>query len=417
MSPIKDKKILLILTGSIGAYKAATLISSLKKQQAVVKTVTTASALKFIGESTLEGLSGLKNESDLFQSGDQMSHISLARWADLIFVYPGTANFIGQWALGLAPDLPTTLLLATDVSTPQFLAPAMNPSMWESPVVQQHLEKLKARGVKVFYGESGVMACGESGMGRLYEPDNALELIIQFFTPQAGPRVLITYGGTEESIDSVRSIKNTSTGLTGSALTDYLSKKGYQVTALRSKIAPKSASAQKQKTFTDFASLQKVLEQELQTQKFQAVIHLAAVSDYSVLEVLDSNQNPIPVSRKVSVDGDIFIHLKKNPKLLSLLKSYSQNKKLIVVGFKLTVENQIQESHQAVNQLFGGDQVDYIVHNDLSKISEKSHGYSIFNAWGEKQSGATKAELFKDIDKLLADEFQNTRSINHDAHP
>lgn len=173
-------KFLLKLSGSIAAFKACALLSRLVREGHEVQTVASRSALQFIGTATLEGLSGRPVLTDLFEHGRQMDHIHHNRWADAVLFCPATAQSINALAAGTGGDsLLTTFFLAHDFSKPYFLVPAMNQAMYAHPATQHSMERLRAWGIKIIEGEAGLQACGESGMGRMAEPDDIYARLAQ----------------------------------------------------------------------------------------------------------------------------------------------------------------------------------------------------------------------------------------------
>jgi phosphopantothenoylcysteine decarboxylase/phosphopantothenate--cysteine ligase len=267
--PLKGAKILFQLSGSIACFKACALLSSLVKAGFDIEVVATPSALKFVGEATLEGLTGRRVHTDTFESGRYMSHIHLMRWADLIILCPATANTLNKFASGLGEDLVSTLFLAHDFKKPYLVAPAMNQSMYAHPALQKSLSTLSGWGLTMLKTGNGSLACGENGEGRMLEPieiqaaiESALDLqrvsqhapsrhardkrasgsaTHEVSTSESGlnsdraqKHILITSGGTEEPIDGVRSITNTSTGHTGAELATWFADHGANVTLLHS---------------------------------------------------------------------------------------------------------------------------------------------------------------------------------------
>ncbi|MCG8011426.1 MAG: bifunctional phosphopantothenoylcysteine decarboxylase/phosphopantothenate--cysteine ligase CoaBC, partial [Candidatus Thiodiazotropha weberae] len=228
MSCLKNKKILLGVTGGIAAYKSAVLLRGLLKEGAEVRVVMTAAARSFVTPLTFQALSGHPVHTELLDPEQEsaMDHISLARWADLVLVAPATANFMAKLATGQADDLLTTLCLAT--TAPISIAPAMNHQMWLNGATQENLEKLCARGVICWGPAEGDQACGENGPGRMVEPELLLQQVQHFFTQGtlSGVRVLMTAGSTREPIDPVRFIGNRSSGKMGFALAQALSEQG-----------------------------------------------------------------------------------------------------------------------------------------------------------------------------------------------
>jgi phosphopantothenoylcysteine decarboxylase/phosphopantothenate--cysteine ligase len=214
------KQILLGVSGGIAAYKSAELVRLLRKQGAVVRVVMTQSATQFISPLTFQALSGYPVHVDLLDANTEsaMSHISLARWADVLLIAPATANIIAKCSHGLADDLLSTLYLA--VECPVYIAPAMNQAMWHKTITQENIAKLKSQGVTIIDPESGEQACGEIGVGRMAEPASICE---QLLTRPVDPclqglRVLVSAGPTREPLDPVRYISNRSSGKMGYAI-------------------------------------------------------------------------------------------------------------------------------------------------------------------------------------------------------
>jgi phosphopantothenoylcysteine decarboxylase/phosphopantothenate--cysteine ligase len=217
---LKGKRILLGLSGGIAAYKAAELARLLVKAGADVRAVMTDAALRFVTPVTLQALTGQTVWTDLWDPriADNMGHIELSRDRELILVAPASADFMAKVAQGLADDLLSTLVLAR--RCPLMLAPAMNVEMWQNPATQRNVSRLRADGVLLSGPASGGQACGEMGMGRMTEPADVLRDLEFFFQPKslAGRRVVVTAGPTEEPIDPVRVITNTSSGKMGYAV-------------------------------------------------------------------------------------------------------------------------------------------------------------------------------------------------------
>lgn len=213
---LKDKHIVLAVTGGIAAYKSCELVSRLKKAGAQVRVVLTAHACAFVPPLTFETLSGNPAYTDQFDRKFEIEHVALARWADAMVVAPATANCMGKLAAGIADDLVTTTLLA--MTAPVLLAPAMNSAMWRHPATQANLQTLKARGVHFVGPASGLLACGDVDVGRMSEPEQIVSAIDELLAGRqdmAGLRVLVTAGPTVEAIDPVRFITNRSSGRMG----------------------------------------------------------------------------------------------------------------------------------------------------------------------------------------------------------
>lgn len=387
------RKLLFKISGSIAAFKACALISRLVKEGVDIQVVATPSALKFVGAATLEGLTGKKVFSEVFQDGQMMSHIHLDRWADAVILCPASANTINQMATGISDDLVKALFLAHDFSRPYFLIPAMNEKMWTHPATKASIEKLVGYGVKVLSPNSGSLACGEIGEGRMLESDEIYNLIGQSVN-NSKKKVLITAGGTREPIDSVRFIGNTSTGNTAAAIADEMIRSGYDVTFLKAESAKSPGAKCNIIRFSSFKDLKSRLSKTLAKENFEFVIHAAAVSDYSVERV---------ISGKIESVGDLNLKLKRNPKLIDEIKKISKNKKVKLIGFKLTDTEDKNAIESAVKKIFSQSNADFVVHNDLSFISEREHHGEIIDKKGNKNSFSDKHDLARKITKVITE--------------
>ncbi|MBX3032629.1 MAG: bifunctional phosphopantothenoylcysteine decarboxylase/phosphopantothenate--cysteine ligase CoaBC [Bdellovibrionaceae bacterium] len=382
------KRVLFLMTGSIACYKACQVVSRLVQAGHDVRVVASPAALEFVGAATLEGLSGRPVLSDLWERGRAMDHIHLIRDADLVLAAPATANFINRIAQGLGDDLLTTLFLAHDFKKPFLIAPAMNTTMYLHPATQSSLQKLKGMGVRILETASGVLACGETGFGKLLEPDLILREVLDAFggeaagagaaRPSAVPplKVLITAGGTRERIDDVRVLTNTSTGRSGARLADLLSGLGMEVTLLRAESAvPATAAEVREKTFVGFDDLAETLRRSLQEERFTHVVQMAAVSDYRLERVLLNGREM--KSAKTPSGGELTLEFKPAPKLLPELRSWSANKDIRVVGFKLTSGADKAGEKSAVERVLAAS--DVVVHNDQARIDDARgvHPYTI----------------------------------------
>lgn len=405
---MSKSKVLFLMTGSIACYKACQVISRLTQNNCEVQVVATPAALQFVGNATIEGLTGKSVISDLYAPGSVMDHIHLIRWADLILVAPATANFLNKAAAGIADDLVSTLFLAHDFKKPFLVAPAMNSMMYLHPVTQASLKKLSSMGIELLDTAAGILACGEEGYGRLLEPDQILAAALKSLgtkrsegtPPKAGKafKILITAGGTQEPIDSVRKITNTSTGSTGVRLAEGFAELGCDVILLKAESAPQPQAPMKTFQFKHFADLNEHLETQLGIEDFDAVIHLAAVSDYSVasIETEGRAHPPSEVSKLSSSPEEIVVRLKKNFKIVDRLKKYSRHKGIQVVAFKLTSHASAEEKAQAVHKLMTSAQADYVVHNDLTDI-DKARNVHSFNLYSRQDASVPCAN----VDSLL----------------
>ncbi len=402
-SNMKNKNILILISGSIACYKICTVISQLKQKNYSIKVVMSEAAQKFIGVATIEGLLGTAPITDMYAAGSVMDHIHLARWADLILLAPATANTINKMAAGLGDDLITTLFLAHDFQKPFLLTPAMNTKMYNHSTTQKSLVELKKMGVEVLETASGVLACGEVGYGRLLEPEliihevesrmtackeiTSIEKNIQNVNRK---KVLITSGGTQEPIDDVRVITNKSTGRTAAFICDQLIESGFEVTYLHAENAKLPMLDCDKVSYLSFQDIDLKMSNLLITNKFDYVIHAAAISDYSVVKSANG---------KIGSSAEhLTIQLKKNPKLIQKIKKLSPNSKLI--GFKLTSTTDATTIQNKINSLFEIAHCDYVVQNDWATVKT---GSSVLNLYSKnkKTENLTIDDLVIEIAQII----------------
>ncbi len=388
-------KILFELTGSIAAWKACGVISRLVQEGHEVQAIATASALQFIGPATLEGMTGRPVRSGMWDSGTAMDHINLVKWADLVVICPATANTINRLAAGMADDLVGALFLAHDWRKPCLLAPAMNPAMWAHPATRSGIETLRRWGVRILPVARGRLACGDEGEGRMVEPEEILAAIRDVVggdaaIPPRGARrrVLVTAGGTEEPIDGVRTITNFSTGRTGAIIAGHLQREGHSVTLLRAHRAVAAGPGVEEQTFVTFADLRASLRRLLADGAFDAVVHAAAVSDYSVGGVTVNGKRVESGAAKLASGQELSVKLTANPKLVDQLRAWSGKPHLRVIAFKLTRGATALTAGEAVRALFEHSHADAVVHNDLEAMEA---GTGRFPATLWRADGSTTA--------------------------
>lgn len=424
MSP--SKKILFIVTGSIAAYKAMTLVSRLIQRGYDLECVLTQSAQKFIGRATIEGLTGKAAHTDLYDADNIMAHIHLIRDADAVIVAPATASFINKLASGIADDLASTLFLAHDFKKPFVLAPAMNTKMYEHPQTQASLKRLKEIGVSTLEAGSGILACGEVGYGKLLEPEILLAEIEKILgtqptqtdqpktSPRVGPKILVTGGGTIEKIDDVRSLTNTSSGETAIAIANYFYDLGVPVTLVinNQKNLPIPTELQTI-AFTSFSELNATLKKQLSSTRYDYIIHAAAVSDFSLskIEGLGAKRKTnSQTANKISSNKTIKLVLKPNFKIISKLALYSKNKNIGIIGFKLTSKANDTEANVAVKKVFANRNVNYVVHNDLAHIDRQKgiHRFSLFHKKSaQTQCIESREHLLTTLAQLILENGEN----------
>lgn len=365
---LSNKNILIGISGSIAAYKICELISMLKKQNANVKTIATDSALQFIGKASLEGLSENPVITSDFTDGQMMAHIHLAKWADLFLIAPASAQTVNSLHTGSGHSPLISTYLAFDLKKPLLVAPAMNTQMLFHPTTQHSFKQLSSWGLRILPTGAGDLACGDVGEGRLLEPEILFKEIQETLFPTLRLSVLITAGGTKVPIDSVRAITNTSSGRTGTLLADYLAQKKYAVELLLSKDAEAPSHVKNVTRFETYSDLSKLLEEKLTKNKYDLVIHSAAVSDFTV-ESLDAKG-------KIPSGQNMVLNLYPTEKIIAKIKKWNQSCKL--VGFKLTDTSDDESQERSIQKLFT-QSADWVIHNDLSQISDKHHHFDLYD--------------------------------------
>ena len=322
---LDGRRILLIISGGIAAYKCLDLIRQLRAQGAAVRCILTKSATEFVTPLSVSALSGDKVYGDLFSLTDEhdMGHIQLSRDADLLVVAPATANILARMAHGIADDLATTALLATD--KPVMVAPSMNVRMWEHAATRANMAFLRTRNVTILGPDSGDMACGEFGEGRMIEPADIVAAIERSFTDQgrlAGQRALITSGPTYEPVDPVRYIANRSSGKQGHAIAAACARLGADVTLVS---GPSAIADPLGVTVVHIESAAEMLEACMAALPQDVAICAAAVSDWRAAA---------PADQKIKKNGaPPALELIENPDILATLAAAGNQRPALVVGF------------------------------------------------------------------------------------
>ncbi|HQQ34220.1 MAG TPA: bifunctional phosphopantothenoylcysteine decarboxylase/phosphopantothenate--cysteine ligase CoaBC [Methylophilus sp.] len=336
MSMLKNKRIVLGITGGVAAYKAAELVRLLIKAGAHVQVVMTESAQQFITPITMQALSGNPVFTSMWDGGvpNGMPHIELSRNADAIVIAPASADFIAKLLHGRADDLLSTLCLARDCAL--LIAPAMNKQMWENPATQRNVAQLQKDGITLLGPDSGDQACGETGMGRMLEPEDLLPCLNSFFTPKLlqGKRMLITAGATQEAIDPVRVITNLSSGKMGIALAQTASDMGAEVTLVHGKIEIPLPRTTRNICALDAETMYQTVMQHVANQDI--FIGVAAVADYSPTQ---KSTQKIKKS-----ESTLTIDLNKNKDILADVASLP--KPPFCVGFAAESEHLLQHAEQ-----------------------------------------------------------------------
>ncbi|CUH49317.1 bifunctional phosphopantothenoylcysteine decarboxylase/phosphopantothenate--cysteine ligase CoaBC [Ruegeria atlantica] len=351
---LASKRILLIIGAGIAAYKSLDLIRRLKERGASVTPVLTGAAEEFVTPLSVSALAGEKVYRDLFDLTDEaaMGHIQLSRSADLIVVAPATADMMGKMAAGLANDLASTLLMATD--TPVLCAPAMNVRMWDHPSTQRNLKQLQADGIRFVGPNEGDMACGEYGPGRMSEP---LEIVAAVEAqlgngPLKGKRILVTSGPTHEPIDPVRYIANRSSGAQGTAVARALSALGADVVFVT---GPADVSPPEGMQVIRVETAQQMSDAVDAALPVDAGVFAAAVADWRMAAASDKKL-------KKSRDGLPVLEFAENPDILKRVSRLDAGRPTLVVGFAAETDNVLE--HATAKRARKG--CDWIVANDVS---------------------------------------------------
>lgn len=350
---LKGKTVLLGVTGSIAAYKIAYLASALKKLHAEVHVLMTKNATNFITPITFESLTGTKCLVDTFDRNFQfqVEHISIAKKADVAMIAPASANVIGKLAHGIADDMLTTTLMACKCK--KFISPAMNTNMFENPILQDNLKTLEHYGYEVIQPASGYLACGDTGAGKMPEPETLLSYILREIAKEKdleGKKVLVTAGPTQEAIDPVRYITNHSSGKMGYALAKAAMLRGAEVTLVSGpcsitpppfvKVVPVVTAKDMFDAVTSVSAQQDI------------IIKAAAVADYRPLKIFDEK-----VKKK---DEEMSIALEKTDDILNYLGEH-RTKEQFLCGFSMETQNMIGNSRAKL----GKKHLDMVAANNL----------------------------------------------------
>ncbi len=333
------KRVLLIVTGGIAAYKVLELIRRGAERGLRFRCVLTRAAQQFVTPLAVASLAGEKVYSDLFSLTDEaeMGHIRLSREADLVVVAPATADMLAKMAGGLADDLASTLLLATD--KPVMVAPAMNPCMWQHPATQRNVERLRGDGIRFVGPEEGDMACGETGPGRMAEPEAILAAIETLLGPGplAGLRALVTSGPTHEPIDPVRYIANRSSGRQGHAIARALAEAGAEVTLVTGPVALPDPPGVRTVRVTTAREMLEACEAALPV---DIAVCAAAVCDWRPERPAEDKL------KKREGAAPPVLELAENPDILRSLATRGENRPRLVIGFAAETEALLEHARE-----------------------------------------------------------------------
>lgn len=397
---LQDKRILLIISGGIAAYKSLELIRRLRERGARVRAVLTRGGAEFVTPLSVASLTGEKVFTALFDLTDEaeIGHIQLSRAADLVVVAPASADLMAKMAAGLADDLATTLLLATD--KPVLIAPAMNVRMWEHPATQRNLTQLMADKISTVGPNPGDMACGEYGMGRMAEPHeivDAIEAALSGSHPLKGKRALVTAGPTHEPIDPVRYIANRSSGKQGYAIAEALARLGAETTLVSGPTALAHPAGVK---FVGVETAQQMLAACEAALPADVAVCAAAVADWRVENVANAKLKKTP-------KGTPELKFAQNPDILAVLSIKGPKRPKLVVGFAAETENLI--AHASAKRQAKG--CDWILANDVSQETgvfggENNTVHLISESGSEGWPTASKSDVARLLAARIARHFE-----------
>jgi phosphopantothenoylcysteine decarboxylase / phosphopantothenate---cysteine ligase len=400
---LAERRVLLIVGGGVAAYKALELARLFRKADVAVRPILTAAGAEFVTPLSLAALCEDKVYSELFSLTDeaQMGHIELSRSADLVVVAPATADLMAKAANGLAGDLASTTLLATD--KPVLMAPAMNVRMWLHAATQRNRARLAADGVRFVGPDDGAMACGEFGPGRMAEPEAIFAAAMAMLDgapmarngPLAGKHVLMTAGPTEEPIDPVRVLTNRSSGKQGYAIAAALADLGARVTLVSGPVALATPPGV---TRVDVETAIEMLAACEAALPADAAVCVAAVADWRMDEAF-------AVKLKKSRDGPPTLRLVENPDVLATLSSHGPRRPKLVVGFAAETSD-LEAQARAKLQRKG---CDWIVANDVSADGimggDENEVLLVFPQGTDHWPRASKAEVARRLAERIAEDL------------
>ena len=393
---LSGKRILLIITGSIAAYKSLELIRLLTKGGAQVETVLTKGGKEFVTQLSVETLTGRKAHLEMWdEDAYQMNHIELSRSSDLIVAAPATADFIAKMIRGEGDDLATTVMLARN--KPVILAPSMNVEMWDNPAFQRNLETARTDGATIVPPQVDELACGEVGIGKMAEPQTILASIVEYFETAHtldGKNAIVTTGGTIERIDTVRYISNFSSGKQGNAIALALAKAGAKVSLLAGgNCSPVESHPNLETTVVE--SAEEMSQAVIESLPADIFVACAAVCDFKVV-----NRN----DRKIKKSEGLNLEFAENPDIVASIGNLpSDERPTVVVGFAAETEHLIDNAKS--KRIAKG--CDLVVANDVgggAVFGEDSNQASFVSASGvEALDRMSKTQLGRRISNWIAD--------------
>ena len=398
MNKLNNKKVLLIICGGIAAYKSLELIRILRKNNNKIKTVLTKSGKEFVTPLSITSLSNEKVYTDIFdyKNESEIDHISLSRWADVILIAPATANTISKISNGLADDLASTLVLASNKKI--FIAPAMNVRMWEHKTNKENIKRLNEFGYRFIGPEIGDMACGEYGEGKMSEPEKIFDSLDKYFKnieDNKRKKVLVTAGPTRENIDPVRFISNYSSGKQGYEIARAFSENGFETTLIT---GPTNLKIPENVRCIEVISGDQMLNETIKNLPVDIAVFTAAVSDFKIKSYSDN---------KIKKTENLELSLEKNIDILSHISKHNSLRPKIVIGFSAETNDLEINSLKKLNS----KNCDWIVANDVSKkdigFNADDNEVSIFykNKSSEKISKMNKSLIANELVKRVTQEF------------
>ena len=398
MNKLNNKKVLLIICGGIAAYKSLELIRILRKNNNKIKTVLTKSGKEFVTPLSITSLSNEKVYTDIFdyKNESEIDHISLSRWADVILIAPATANTISKISNGLADDLASTLVLASNKKI--FIAPAMNVRMWEHKTNKENIKRLNEFGYRFIGPEIGDMACGEYGEGKMSEPEKIFDSLDKYFKnieDNKRKKVLVTAGPTRENIDPVRFISNYSSGKQGYEIARAFSENGFESTLIT---GPTNLKIPENVRCIEVISGDQMLNETMKNLPVDIAVFTAAVSDFKIKSYSGS---------KIKKTENLELSLEKNIDILSYVSKHNSLRPKIVIGFSAETNDLEINSLKKLNS----KNCDWIVANDVSKkdigFNADDNEVSIFykNKSSEKISKMNKSLIANELVKRVTQEF------------
>lgn len=399
---LNGKKILLIISGGIAAYKSLELIRLFKKSGASVRCILTQGGAHFVTPLSVSALAEEEVYTDLWSLKDEseMGHIRLSREADLIVIAPASANLIAQMAYGLAEDLASTTLLASN--RPIIICPAMNPMMWQHPATQENLDTLKRRGINILTPADGDMACGETGTGRMREPEEIFDAVTKYFQdnkPLAGLKALVTSGPTFEPIDPVRFIGNRSSGKQGHAIATALESAGASVTLVSGPVNIPDPNGVKTIHVESAQDMLKACEDNIPA---DIAICVAAVSDWRVKDYTSQK------IKKGANKSAPTLELVENPDILKTISNH-KNRPQLVVGFAAETQNLLDNARTKLKS----KNCDWIIANNVAENdsfgNDKNQVMLISNNEEINFEHADKTIIARDIVEEIINYFKQNK--------